>query len=125
MEARTGRQSETGNRSNGDAHARWIEERYLKFKKSRKARGRSESCGSIEEMWKRKREESGEGKGGKEEIFKISKKTVRSPDLGKGMGGGVEEMMRRIAEGAVGGSYKGDEGSERVGRGDKKVEGGN
>ncbi|CAL1672140.1 unnamed protein product [Lasius platythorax] len=40
------------------------------------------SCGKIEEMLNRKREQSGEGRGG-EDIFKSSKKTPRSPEKGR------------------------------------------
>lgn len=61
------------------------------------ARGRSKSCGSLEEIWKRKREEQGEGGREEEEIFRSNKKTVRSSDMDvKGLGGGVEGMVRRL-----------------------------
>lgn len=49
------------------------------------SRGRSDSCGSIEEIWIKKREEQLEGGGGGEEAFRGSKKTARSPDVEKGM----------------------------------------
>lgn len=39
------------------------------IKKSREANGKSENC--IGKMWKRKREKSGEWKGGEEKILKI------------------------------------------------------
>lgn len=65
------------------------------IKERREARVRSQSCGSLEKMWKKNRVESGEGRGG-EEIFRISKKTVRSPEVGKGMGEGIEKMMRKL-----------------------------
>ncbi|CAL1672402.1 unnamed protein product [Lasius platythorax] len=46
----------------------------------RKARERCGSYGNVEEMLKRKREESGGGKSGEEEvIFRDSIKTPRSP----------------------------------------------
>lgn len=45
---------------------------------------RSESCGSLEEMWKKKREESMEGlKGKKKGAFRKSKKTIRLPEIKK------------------------------------------
>lgn len=61
-------------------------------------RGRSRSCGSIEEIWNRRREDSGEWEEGEGEIFRKSKKTVRSPDLKKGMGKGVEMMRAELRE---------------------------
>lgn len=62
------------------------------------ARGRSENCGSLEEMRKRKREEQGEGESEEGEIFRNSKKTIRSLDVEKEMGGAkeVEGMTRRL-----------------------------
>lgn len=42
-------------------------------------RDRSGSTGTIEEMWKRRREEGGEKED--EEMFRSSKKTMRSPDI--------------------------------------------
>lgn len=67
--------------------------RLVGVRGNRIARGRSKSCGSQEDMWKRKRGTRGRGE---EEVFRSSKKTVRSPDVEKGMGGGVEGMMRRL-----------------------------
>lgn len=50
-------------------------------KENRETRERNKSCGSIVDMWKRKREDLREGVGRKEgEVFETSKKTVRSPD---------------------------------------------
>lgn len=66
------------------------------LKRKREARGRSEICENIEEMWKRKREKQGEGGGREEEVFRGSKKTVRSLDIEKRMGAGLEEIMRRL-----------------------------
>lgn len=66
------------------------------IKERREARVRSQSCGSLEKMWKKNREESGEGREGEKEILRISKKTVRSPEVGKGMGEGIEKIMRRL-----------------------------
>lgn len=57
---------------------------------------RSESCGSLEEMWKKKREESMEGLKGKEEgAFRKSKKTIRLPEIKKRKG---EKMIDREIE---------------------------
>lgn len=52
-------------------------------------RERSESYGSIEDMFKRKRDDAEDGTKKKgEEIFRTSKKTLRSPDVGSlGQGG--------------------------------------
>lgn len=47
---------------------------------------RSGSIGTIEEMWKRRREEGGQGE--EEEAFRSSKKTVRSPDIQEKLGEG-------------------------------------
>ena len=60
-------------------------------KKGRKEKERSGSLGNIEnieELWKRKREESGEEKG----IFKRSKLTARSPKREGDMGRMINEM---------------------------------
>lgn len=57
------------------------------------ARGRSGSQGNLEEIWKRKREES-RGRIG-EKVFKNNKKAVRSPDAEK-MGEGMKEMLRKL-----------------------------
>lgn len=62
-----------------------------RIKKSKERRSRSGSCGNIEEMWKRKRKESGKGGEGEEEAFSGSKKTVRPPYLKNGMGRGIED----------------------------------
>lgn len=59
-------------------------------------RGRSESCGSIEDMLKRKRDESGVGAREEGEIFRTSKKKVRSPNVERGREEGIEETMRRL-----------------------------
>lgn len=59
-------------------------------------RGRSGSCGNIEEMLKRKIDDSGKRKGVEEEIFNRSKKTVRSPGVKKEMGEGIEEIIKRL-----------------------------
>lgn len=59
-------------------------------------RGRSESSGSIEDMLKRKRDESGVRTGKEEEVFRTNKKTVRSPDVERGKEEGMEEMLRRL-----------------------------
>lgn len=57
---------------------------------------RSESCGSLEEMWKKKREESMEGLKGKEKgAFRKSKKTIRLPEIEKRKG---EKMIDREIE---------------------------
>lgn len=66
------------------------------LKECREARGRSGSCESIEEMWKKKREQSREWEGGDGEIFRKRKQTVRSPDLVKEIGKGVEKMMKTL-----------------------------
>lgn len=58
------------------------------------ARGRSGSQGNLEEIWKRKREES-RGRIGKKDVFKNSKKAVRSPDAEK-MGEEMKEMLRKL-----------------------------
>lgn len=57
-------------------------------------RGRSESCGSMEDMLKRKKDESEVGAGKEEEVFRASKKTVKSPDVEKGKKEGMEEIWR-------------------------------
>lgn len=57
-------------------------------------RGRS---GSIDELLKRKREEQGDGRD-IEDIFKRSKKTVRSPDTKKGTDKGEEEEWKIVLE---------------------------
>lgn len=55
------------------------------FKENRETKDRNDSCGSLEEMWKRKRKEQGKV-GRREEIFRGSKKTVMSPDMEKEKG---------------------------------------
>lgn len=61
------------------------------------ARSRSGSCGSMEKIWKRKWEGQEEGGKRKEgEVFKASKKTVRSPDIMRGEKKGMIEMMKRL-----------------------------
>lgn len=61
-------------------------------KEVKAARSRNESCGSLEQVWKRKREKQGEEESEEEEIFRSrfrsSKKTVRLLDVEKGLGGG-------------------------------------
>lgn len=52
-----------------------------KVKESNKIESRRGSCGTIEELWKRKREEQVEGGKEEEKVFRSSKKTVRSPDV--------------------------------------------
>lgn len=57
--------------------------------------GRRGSCG-LDAIWKKKKEEQvKEGKEGVE-VFRDSKKTIRSPDVEKGIGRGMEEMLRRL-----------------------------
>nr|XP_012235655.1 PREDICTED: golgin subfamily A member 6-like protein 2 [Linepithema humile] len=50
---------------------------------------------SVDEMWKRRREEGGEGE---EEVFRTCKKTMRSPERGKGEGEGIENLIRGLME---------------------------
>jgi len=59
-------------------------------------RERAMSLGDLEEVSKRKREESGEGsRKMMKEIFKKSRITQRSPEKREEMGaGGIEELMK-------------------------------
>lgn len=71
----------------------------MQVKKGIITKGRSESYGSIEDMIKRKRDESGiEGQGGEEkgEVFRTSKKTLRSPDVWSLGEKRLEETIRRL-----------------------------
>lgn len=80
------------------------------LKEARKVREKCGSYGSIEEMWKRKREESmKEEKGENGGIFNKSRKTQRSPEMGKNR-----------EEGATGETKKGE---EELGKWKKEMEG--
>lgn len=65
-----------------------MEKRTLSGVKEKGVRDRSESMGTLQDMWKRRREEGGEGEG--EEAFRSSKKILRSPDVEKSAGGSLE-----------------------------------
>lgn len=77
------------------------------FKENRETKDRNDSCGSLEEMWKRKRKEQGKVERREEEIFRGSKKTVMSPDMEKEKEKWVEEMMRRLKRKKVRGDEEG------------------
>jgi len=83
-------------------------------KEKRVDRERNGSCGSIEEMWKRKRvDQEGGGEEG-EEIFRSSKKTVRSPGIEKRRELDVVEMMRRMLKEVRGDQKEMEEGNEEI-----------
>lgn len=73
--------------------------------------GRSKSYGSIEDMIKRKRDESGMGERqeGQEEgeVFRTNKKTLRFPDVGSLGEKGLEQTMRRLMREDLSGIMKG------------------
>lgn len=71
-----------------------MEKRTLSGVKEKGVRDRSGSMGTLEDMWKRRSEERGEGEG--EEAFRSSKKILRSPDVEKSTGEGLEDVMRRV-----------------------------
>lgn len=52
-------------------------------RKGEKGRERSESIRSLDETWKRKKEEMERSEEGAEGIFRESKKMPRSPEIGK------------------------------------------
>lgn len=66
----------------------------LKIKGRIVARDRSESCESIEDMLKWKRDESEAREEGK--VFRTSKKTVKSPDIERVREEGIKETLRRL-----------------------------
>lgn len=56
--------------------------------KEKGVRDRSGSMETLEDMWKRSNEEGGEREG--QEAFRSSKKILRSPDVEKSAGEGLE-----------------------------------
>lgn len=68
------------------------------YRKKKEARDISECMfWDLGEIRKKKRKERGEGGSGEgEERFRVNKKTIRSPNIKKGMKKELEEMMRRL-----------------------------
>lgn len=85
-------------------------------------RQRSGSHGDIGDLLNRKKEIFGEGGSGKEEIFKASKKTVRSPDVKKKGEVALEELMRRMMSELMGEIKKNGEELKEVKEGMRKQE---
>lgn len=58
--------------------------------------GRRGSHGSLENIWKKKTEKQVKEENKRKDVFKSSKKTVRSPDVEKEMEREVDEIMRKL-----------------------------